>query len=504
MKGRLRFYLAGALLIALAGCGRGLWPSGERDAWRHDAEVSCMKSGAVKLGAGVVQIEPIEGPGICGMDFPLKVSQLAENGTAMTYADDLRPPAAIPNAGSNQMPRWPVDRPRYTPVPVEPVQTAPVQSRPIQAPPVRGEVLRWVPGPQGIERPQASAPAQQPMSLDPPGFQQDVAPSEAAYPEQPRAAPLPSDIPDDAVLPAGRRRAPDYAPVRPAYPSAPRTYNAPTYQPPQRQYSPPPLGPPRAPQQVAAAELSPPATLACPLVSALDRWVSEGVQPAALYWFGQPVTKIQQIGSYSCREMVGSGTSHISEHAFGNALDVAGFTLADGHKITVKKGWHGSPEEQGFLHDVQLYACKTFVTVLAPGYNPEHYDHIHVDLMHRRPGYRPCRPEAIPGDVVASKARAHYAARHRGPAYTGSIAAFLATGKVPTAVPGADGYVPDDGEEPATTGSISKTPEKADQAKAGGDVADAKTADVPKRHHRRLTSSRDAAIRAMERKPNSY
>ena len=43
----------------------------------------------------------------------------------------------------------------------------------------------------------------------------------------------------------------------------------------------------------------------------------------------------------------------VSEHAFGNALDVAGFTLADGRKITVKNGWHGTPEEQGFLHDVQ-------------------------------------------------------------------------------------------------------------------------------------------------------
>ena len=177
------------------------------------------------------------------------------------------------------------------------------------------------------------------MSLNPPGTEQPVAPEQTALPEPPRATRLPNDIPDDAILPPGRR-APEYTPARPSYPSAPRTYNAPSYQPPQQQYSPPPLGPPRAPPQVAAAELSPPATLACPLVSALDKWVSEGVQPAALHWFGQPVTKIEQIGSYSCREMVGSGTSHISEHAFGNALDVAGFTLADGHKITVKQGWH--------------------------------------------------------------------------------------------------------------------------------------------------------------------
>ena len=57
---------------------------------------------------------------------------------------------------------------------------------------------------------------------------------------------------------------------------------------------------------------------------------------------------------------------HISEHAFGNALDIAGFTFADGRKITVKNGWHGTPEEQGFLHDVHLYACEIFTTLLRP------------------------------------------------------------------------------------------------------------------------------------------
>ena len=89
---------------------------------------------------------------------------------------------------------------------------------------------------------------------------------------------------------------------------------------------------------------------------------------------------------------------------------------------------------------MQLYACETFTTVLAPGYNIYHYDHIHVDLMHRRPGYRPCRPEAIPGEVVAARVRARYAAQHRAPAYTGSI-----TAQAETAVAGADGYVADDG-----------------------------------------------------------
>ncbi len=77
MKGRTRLYLAGtALLMTLAGCGRSFLNFGERPAWRHDAEVACLKSGAVKIGFGVEQIKPIEGPGMCGVDFPLKVALL--------------------------------------------------------------------------------------------------------------------------------------------------------------------------------------------------------------------------------------------------------------------------------------------------------------------------------------------------------------------------------------------------------------------------------------------
>ena len=344
----------------------------------------------------------------------------------MSYGDDLRPPGAIPNARGDQ-PRWPPLEQRYAP-------PAPVQ----------GEQLRWAPGPPPAVRPAAEEPA--PYTPAP------YAPATAAR----RAAGAGRSA--DVDLCARRARSPTTFPTTPCcrpaasarsrpinrapvYQRQQPAYNAPVYQPPPQRAL-PALGPTRgnATAAITPAAVTPPATLACPMVSALDRWVSEGVQPAALHWFGAQVTEIRQIGSYSCREMVGSGTSSMSEHAFGDALDVAGFTLADGRKITVKDGWHGTPEEQGFLHDVQLYACQTFTTVLAPGYNVYHYDHIHVDLMHRRAGYRPCRPDAIPGEVVAARARAVYAAKHGAPAYTGSIGK---AGKLPVAVPGEDGYVAD-------------------------------------------------------------
>src|SRR5262249_4609921 len=150
------------------------------------------------------------------------------------------------------------------------------------------------------------------------------------------------------------------------------------------------LGPARAGAVTALAQVSvsPAATLACPLVSVLDQWIAGSVQPAAMRWFGQPVVEIKQISAYSCRGMNGDPNAHISEHAFGNALDIAVFMLADGRKVTVKDGWHGRPEEQAFLHDVQGAACEQFTTVLAPGSNVYHYDHIHVDLMRRSGGRR--------------------------------------------------------------------------------------------------------------------
>ena len=59
------------------------------------------------------------------------------------------------------------------------------------------------------------------------------------------------------------------------------------------------------------------------MVSMLDRFVSDKVQPAALRWFGHRVVEIKQISAYSCRGMNGDPYADISEHAFGNALDMA-------------------------------------------------------------------------------------------------------------------------------------------------------------------------------------
>src|SRR6266436_5091186 len=104
----VRWYLAGSfVLVSLAGCGRGFF-SAEREPWRAEAEMACLKSGAVKESAEIVRIDPISGPGMCGADYPLKVAALGEGVGSYGFADeDLRPTAPIGN-----QPRWPIQAPR--------------------------------------------------------------------------------------------------------------------------------------------------------------------------------------------------------------------------------------------------------------------------------------------------------------------------------------------------------------------------------------------------------
>jgi Extensin-like protein C-terminus len=416
----VRWYLVGSFilvaLIALAGCSHYMFA--EREPWRHDAEIACLNSGAVKESPERVRISAISGPGMCGADYPLHVSALGESGP-LGYSDEAPvPPGAIPNGSMPQ--RWPVTQPSASPSSgVSSQQLPPLQPRASQYP---SQPYPQQSYPQQAYPPPSATPVGQPLSLNPPGL------------------PPPEDD-EDLAVPGG--------PPHPYYggPAAPYTPAPPSAAQPV-----PPLGPSRAPLVTGSAgpvEVKPAATLACPIVSALDQWITAAVQPAALKWFRQPVVEIKQISAYSCRGMNGNPNAHISEHAFGNALDIAEFTLADGHKISVQYGWHGTPEEQGFLHDVQASACEDFTTVLAPGANVYHYNHIHVDLMRHYNGRHICEPAAIPGEVVAERARARYAAQHGEPAVTGSIETKPRRGRAlgytredddgrPEAVPGDD------------------------------------------------------------------
>jgi hypothetical protein len=383
MTRRVRCYLFGAAAVgalgALAGCGHFMLA--EREAWRHEAEAECISSGAVREGTGKVRISPIEGPGVCGIDFPLKVASLGSD-APLSFGEEPRPPGAIPGAG-NMPPRWPTEPRPQTPI-----------ARDDLPPP---------------------APRYgQPLSLDPA-----------------RSAPRAPE-PYDFRRPYDAQRAPSLGAGREVARSE--------------------WGQPPGP-----ATVNPPATLACPLVSALDRWIDEAVQPAALKWLGAPVIEIKQISAYSCRGMNGDPNATISEHAFGNAIDIAAFTLADGRRVEVEHGWHGAPEEQAFLHEVQASACDQFNTVLAPGSNVYHYNHIHVDLMRRRSGRRACQPAPVSGAEMAARLGIPISARRDlsitgalpraaspakqapKPMHASSFASRKSERDLPLAVPGADG-----------------------------------------------------------------
>ncbi|HVQ67294.1 MAG TPA: extensin family protein [Bradyrhizobium sp.] len=384
----VRLYLVGSLvLVSLAGCGRGFFQSAEREPWRAEAEVACLKSGAVKESAELVRIDPISGPGVCGAEYPLKVAAFGENISSFGFADEsLRPPGNIRN-----QPRWPITR------------------APTAAPPqanYQGSYSGNYPSP-APRQPTYAGPSNGPISLSAPG----IAPQEDDANLPPEGAPASR---------GGYVAAPSYPP-RERYPAS----SSVPY--PQPSYSPSPAAPPLGPAQgnsVSAfgqVSMKPAATLACPIVSALDRWLSDSVQPAAMRWFGVRVVEIRQISAYSCRGMNGNPHAHISEHAFGNALDIAAFTLADGRRITVKTGWRGMAEEQGFLRDVQGAACQQFNTVLAPGSNAHHEDHIHVDLMRRASRRTICEPAAVSGDQVAARAGQRNPNASRDSYSTGSL-----------------------------------------------------------------------------------
>jgi hypothetical protein len=428
----VRWYLVSSLvlvaLIALAGCSH--YMLAEREPWRHEAELACLNSGAVKESPARVRISAVNGAGACGIEYPIKVSALGGDGPPLAYDDDaIRPPGSIPTGAMPQ--RWPGATPVVSPstVPSGPIQSStlpPLQSAP-QSYPTYAATPRTYPTPAPTY---SAEQAGQPLSLNPPGLE-------------------PPDDDEDIGIPGGPPH-PYYGGPTAAAP-APPSY-------PQQSYPPPRAEPPRlgtaSPMVTASAgpvQVDPPATLACPIVSVLDQWIANAVQPSAMHWFRQPVVEIKQISAYSCRGMNGNPNAHISEHAFGNALDVAEFDLADGHKVSVQYGWHGSPEEQGFLHDVQSAACDQFTTVLAPGANVYHYNHIHVDLMRHYSSRHICEPSAIPGEVAAAKARSQFAQHngehYRDPNVTGSIkkTALHPLGysaedddRLPSAVPGDD------------------------------------------------------------------
>lgn len=120
--------------------------------------------------------------------------------------------------------------------------------------------------------------------------------------------------------------------------------------------------------------------MTCPLARNFAAWAQYAVRPAARAYFGTEVAKIETFGTYSCRNIYGGRSGRLSQHASSNAIDVAGFVLADGRRIMLDGGWNGDKASQDFLRALHKSACRRFGTVLSPDYNAAHYNHFHLDM----------------------------------------------------------------------------------------------------------------------------
>jgi len=134
---------------------------------------------------------------------------------------------------------------------------------------------------------------------------------------------------------------------------------------------------------VSGVRLSRPSTMNCPTARALQSWIDKGMTPAA-----RPLGGIQEIkvaAHYACRTRNNQKGARISEHGKGKAIDISGFTLRDGSKITLLGDWNNGAAGKA-LKRMHSAACGPFGTVLGPESNRFHRDHFHFDTASYRSG----------------------------------------------------------------------------------------------------------------------
>lgn len=132
-------------------------------------------------------------------------------------------------------------------------------------------------------------------------------------------------------------------------------------------------------RDLALSNLGP---VTCPLAETFAGWARFGVDRAAQQILGSALVRIETMGSYNCRNV--AGTARRSGHATASAIDVSGFVLADGRRISVSQHWSdGTPQVRQFFRTIHSSACKRFGMVLGPAYNTAHRDHLHLELTGR-------------------------------------------------------------------------------------------------------------------------
>ena len=133
--------------------------------------------------------------------------------------------------------------------------------------------------------------------------------------------------------------------------------------------------------EVAGIRLSQAAIMDCTTAAALHTWVERGVKPN---FRKTPVVELKVAGHYVCRTRNHKKGAKISEHGKGRAIDISGFTLANGKTISILKGWRGDYGKA--IRAAHKAACGPFGTTLGPGSDGYHEDHLHFDTARYRKG----------------------------------------------------------------------------------------------------------------------
>lgn len=144
-----------------------------------------------------------------------------------------------------------------------------------------------------------------------------------------------------------------------------------------------------------------PFVVTCPVALALAMWERHTLQPAAREHLSSDVVRIVHLGSYACRNRYGRPTGERSLHATAQALDVAGFELRDGRRVSLRAHWNGADGRAAFLRAAHAGACRWFDGVLGPDYNAAHEDHLHLEVgggrfCPQRSAPLPAQPGATP------------------------------------------------------------------------------------------------------------
>ncbi len=134
------------------------------------------------------------------------------------------------------------------------------------------------------------------------------------------------------------------------------------------------------------------ALMRCETAWHLAHWLRDFVRPAAAMLPDQPrLVAVEPGTTYQCRATVGNGGQTLSEHAFGNGFDIAAFRFQDGSRIAIEPRQDSGTIAESFQAAIRGAACLHFTTVLGPGSNAAHDDHLHLDIKARKSGWRLCQ-----------------------------------------------------------------------------------------------------------------